>query len=221
MAKKSKQKDGTTTTEELNESINGTEGEVSPEAIVPDTIFKFGFPFHKACSTDQLRPAMNFIRFYNGFLLATDGIMLIKVSLADLGLSEEVIGNLEGYYLHRLQFAMIWNKEVEIIDGHVTAILERVEAPLQTNSDVLKDSDSGMAGAFPNIDDVIRNMGPNMGLKTLGLSGSVANNFFSIFKECQMKIEPLVATATEYMLKITMPHRLPNSEAYLSPIIID
>lgn len=57
---------------------------------------------HLACSTDELRPAMNCIYFKDGFAYATDGHILVKNRITEFsGLEEAEITALDGKMLYR------------------------------------------------------------------------------------------------------------------------
>lgn len=75
-----------------------------------------------ACSTDRLRPIMNYIYFHKGNMVATDGHVLIKIPLS-LSNLEHHSEDLEGYVVHPKQYReIIKHPVVKISKGMITGL---------------------------------------------------------------------------------------------------
>ena len=75
-----------------------------------------------ACSTDKLRPIMNYIYFHKGNMVATDGHILIKIPL-HLSLHQDHSEDLEGYVVHPKQYReIIKHPVVKISKGMITGL---------------------------------------------------------------------------------------------------
>ena len=88
----------------------------------------FGFykeyKLHKACANYELRTAMNYICFNNGYAYATTAHIAVRANLHNISaLSDEDIAKLNGYLIHKDQYEMMLKySTIEIGDGIITLI---------------------------------------------------------------------------------------------------
>jgi len=70
----------------------------------------------RACSTDELRPAMNYIFIDDGCMIATNGLILVRIPLD----FSDLIGDIQllnGYYIHRQQYVELLRYDSISITG--------------------------------------------------------------------------------------------------------
>lgn len=90
------------------------------------------YQLHKCCANDDLRPALNFVHFMNGYAYATNAHVIVRAAITEI-VSEctpEIVKLLNNHSISARNFArVIRHREVEITDnGFVyTNELERVE----------------------------------------------------------------------------------------------
>ena len=121
------------------------------------------YKLHKACANDDLRPAMHYICFKDGYAYATDAHIAVRASLqAICALSEEERNKLNGYLIHKNQYEMLLKySTIEIGEGVITCI--DPESKARTTIQLVKLAESseaaevseGKAIYFPNVDAVI------------------------------------------------------------------
>lgn len=121
------------------------------------------YKLHKACANDDLRPAMHYICFKNGYAYATDAHIAVRARLdAICALSEEERNKLNGYLIHKNQYEMLLKyNTIEIGEGVITCI--DPESKARTTIQLVKLAESseaeevseGKAIYFPNVDAVI------------------------------------------------------------------
>jgi len=71
------------------------------------------------CGKDEYRAALERIHFHNGYAYATNAHALVRVPLTRYGFDKEMVGYLNGYSIHRKQFALIYNKDIIITPGEI------------------------------------------------------------------------------------------------------
>lgn len=121
------------------------------------------YKLHKACANDDLRPAMHYICFKDGYAYATDAHIAVRASLqAICALDEEERNKLNGYLIHKNQYEMLLKySTIEIGEGVITCI--DPESKARTTIQLVKLAESseaaevseGKAIYFPNVDAVI------------------------------------------------------------------
>ena len=153
------------------------------------------FKLHKACASDEFRPAMHYICFRNGYAYATDGHIAVRASLdAICALSEEERNKLNGYLIHKKQYEMLLKYgTIEIGDGVITCIDS--ESNARTTIQLVKLAESsesaeraeGKAIYFPNVDGVINDDLSKEPLQKVGFSYQLLGRLISamgIQREC-------------------------------------
>lgn len=70
----------------------------------------------RACSTDELRPAMNYIFIDEGNMIATDGQILVKIPLSLGGLIGDV-SQLHGWLIHKNQYTEMLRYDILRVTG--------------------------------------------------------------------------------------------------------
>lgn len=121
------------------------------------------YKLHKACANDDLRPAMHYICFKDGYAYATDAHIAVRARLSDIcALRDEDIAKLNGYLIHKNQYEMLLKySTIEIGEGVITCI--DPESKARTTIQLVKLAESseaeevseGKAIYFPNVDAVI------------------------------------------------------------------
>src|SRR4051812_48994628 len=66
---------------------------------------------HTLCCQDDMRPNMNHVYFHNSCAVATDGNVIACIDLKTQ-LDKEIIDHLEGKYLHRVTFELVFNQMI-------------------------------------------------------------------------------------------------------------
>lgn len=76
----------------------------------------------RACSTDDLRPTMNYIYIDEGCMIATNGYMLVKIQLS-LSTIQGDLKLLDKCYIHRKQFTELLRYDTLFVsqDGQIKA----------------------------------------------------------------------------------------------------
>jgi hypothetical protein len=125
-----------------------------------------------ACSTDRLRPIMNYIYFHKGNMVATDGHILVKIPLSLSGF-EQYSEDLEGYLVHPKQYReIIKHPVIKISKGMITCVSEEysVDYKLKTAYEI-------EGNGYPEYENVI-------GYKSADINriGIDANKFNQISK---------------------------------------
>ena len=82
------------------------------------------FKLHKACANDDIRPAMHYVCFKNGYAYATDAHIAVRANLHDISaLSDDDIAKLNGHLIHKSQYEQLLKySSIEIGDGTITLI---------------------------------------------------------------------------------------------------
>lgn len=121
------------------------------------------YKLHKACANDDLRPAMHYICFKDGYAYATDAHIAVRARLdAICALSEEERNKLNGYLIHKNQYEMLLKySTIEIGEGVITCI--DPESKARTTIQLVKMAETdeqvaeskGLAIKYPNVDAVI------------------------------------------------------------------
>ena len=121
------------------------------------------YKLHKACASDDFRPAMHYICFKDGYAYATDAHIAVRASLqAICALSDEEKAKLNGYLIHKSQYEMLLKySTIEIGEGTITLIDPESKASTtlqlkklaQTAEEV--ENGKGEYIRFPNVDKII------------------------------------------------------------------
>jgi len=118
------------------------------------------FKLHKACANDEIRPAMQYVCFKNGYAYATDAHIAVRARLTDIcALGEEEISKLNGHLIHKSQYEQLLKYScIEIGDGTITLI--DPESKARTTIQLFKLAESGeevLEGCirYPNVDAII------------------------------------------------------------------
>ena len=129
----------------------------------------FGFykeyKLHKACANDDLRTAMHYILFNNGYAYATNAHIAVRANLHNISaLSDEEIAKLNGYLIHKDQYEMMLKySTIEIGDGIITLIKTESKAStviqLKKLARTIEDVENGNGEyiRYPKVDEVINN----------------------------------------------------------------
>jgi len=122
------------------------------------------FKLHKACANDEIRPAMQYVCFKNGYAYATDAHIAVRARLTDIcALGEEEISKLNGHLIHKSQYEQLLKySTIEIGDGTITLI--DPESKARTTIQLFKLAESGeevLEGCirYPNVDAIINQDG--------------------------------------------------------------
>jgi len=122
------------------------------------------FKLHKACANDEIRPAMQYVCFKNGYAYATDAHIAVRARLTDIcALGEEEISKLNGHLIHKSQYEQLLKYSIiEIGDGTITLI--DPESKARTTIQLFKLAESGeevLEGCirYPNVDAIINQDG--------------------------------------------------------------
>ncbi len=85
----------------------------------------FQAPIHLACSRDELKPDLQYVFFEEGYIWATNGVILARQSLKAIhGFSKEEVDMLEGKRLHSSVFkAILGHYIIEIKEDRIDAHL--------------------------------------------------------------------------------------------------
>ena len=139
------------------------------------------YKLHKACANDDLRPAMHYICFKDGYAYATDAHIAVRASLdAICALSDEEKTKLNGYLIHKSQYEMLLKySSIEIGEGTITLI--DPESKASTTIQLVKLAESseaaevseGKAIYFPNVDKIINDDLSKEPLQQVGFSYSL------------------------------------------------
>lgn len=139
------------------------------------------YKLHKACASDDLRPAMHYICFKDGYAYATDAHIAVRANLhAICALSDEEIAKLNGHLIHKSQYEMLLKySTIEIGDGTITLIDPESKAStviqlvkLAESSEAAEVSE-GKAIYFPNVDAIIDKDRSEEPLQQVGFSYSL------------------------------------------------
>ena len=136
------------------------------------------YKLHKACANDDLRPAMHYICFKDGYAYATDAHIAVRASLqAICALDEEERNKLNGYLIHKNQYEMLLKySTIEIGDGTITLIDPESKASTTLQLKKLAESSEaaevseGKAIYFPNVDAIINSDRSEEPLQQVGFS---------------------------------------------------
>lgn len=184
---------------------------------------KFGYPLHLACGSGKLVSAHSFLQFKDDFVNVTNGDLVIHINMHDLNFPQDMIDNMNGYYLHKEAFKHIFNKDIEYYDG-VLASVDGIEAPLIDSAKfhhlINPGEEAVTANKYPDIKDYLANVGSEHALKVVGLSGDSAKVFFDIFKRKHMHLTFAVATADSYKLKVQFLGWNTGSIAFFNPFLL-
>ena len=139
------------------------------------------YKLHKACASDDLRPAMHYICFKDGYAYATDAHIAVRASLdAICALSDEEKAKLNGYLIHKSQYEMLLKySTIEIGDGTITLIDPETKASTTIQLVKLAESSEapevseGKAIYFPNVDKIINDDLSKEPLQQVGFSYSL------------------------------------------------
>ena len=139
------------------------------------------YKLHKACASDDLRPAMHYICFKDGYAYATDAHIAVRASLdAICALSDEEKAKLNGYLIHKSQYEMLLKySTIEIGEGVITCI--DPESKARTTIQLVKMAETdeevaeskGLAIKYPNVDPVINDDLSKEPLQKVGFSYSL------------------------------------------------
>jgi hypothetical protein len=72
-----------------------------------EIIKNFTCPLHLACGNDTIRPALQHVYFHDGYAVATDAHVLVRVKVDQFGFTDEEIKILHGKFIHRSVFPQI------------------------------------------------------------------------------------------------------------------
>lgn len=118
------------------------------------------FKLHKACANDEIRPAMQYVCFKDGYAYATDAHIAVRADLhAISALSDDDIAKLNGHLIHKSQYEQLLKySAIEIGDGTITLI--DPESKARTTMQLFKLAESGeevLEGciSYPNVDAII------------------------------------------------------------------
>lgn len=129
----------------------------------------FRIKMNLACTDDELRPLLQHVYFENGFMIATEGSILVKAAVlhfSDFDQSEVDI--LNGKFLHRNTFKKIMSCEMVTISDE--GIQDIATKDLYAFSEV--------EGKYPNYEAVIPHISEN--INHIGLTPSIAVKMFRI-----------------------------------------
>ena len=139
------------------------------------------YKLHKACANDDLRPAMHYVCFKDGYAYATDAHIAVRARLSDIcALSDEDIAKLNGHLIHKSQYEMLLKySTIEIGEGTITLI--DPESKASTTIQLVKLAESseaaevseGKAIYFPNVDKIINDDLSKEPLQQVGFSYSL------------------------------------------------
>ena len=64
---------------------------------------------HKCCGDNDLRPALNYIHFKNGYAYSTDGYIAVKYNVLQISenFTEEEVKNLDGKRIHKKAYELL------------------------------------------------------------------------------------------------------------------
>lgn len=139
------------------------------------------YKLHKACANDDLRPAMHYICFKDGYAYATDAHIAVRASLeAVCALSDEERNKLNGYLIHKNQYEMLLKySTIEIGEGTITLIDPESKASTTLQLKKLAESSEaaevseGKAIYFPNVDAIINDDLSKEPMQKVGFSYSL------------------------------------------------
>lgn len=121
------------------------------------------YKLHKACASDDLRPAMHYICFKDGYAYATDAHIAVRANLhAICALSDEEIAKLNGHLIHKSHYELLLKySTIEIGEGTITLIDPESKARtviqmtrIAGSSEEMEQS-NGKAIYYPNVDAII------------------------------------------------------------------
>lgn len=143
--------------------------------------FYKAYKLHKACSDGNLRPAMQYIAFKNGYAYATNAFVAVRADLRDISaLSPEEIQKLNGYAIHKDQYAELLKfNEIEVRDGSIVAkgATENAQT-IFTLTKLVENSNDERPGAirFPNVEALIARDTEKCELWEIGINLKLLNN---------------------------------------------
>lgn len=142
--------------------------------------FSKAYKLHKACSDDNLRPAMQYVAFQDGYAYATDAYVAVLANLCDIStLPPEDIQKLNGYALHKDQFAELLKFSVlEVHEGKIIAIGAKDARTIFELTKLVENSKDAMHGAFrfPNVESIIADDAKKDKLEAIGFNLKLLNN---------------------------------------------
>lgn len=131
----------------------------------------------RACSTDELRPAMNYILIDDNCMVATNGMILVKIPLD----FSELIGDtglLDGYLIHRQQYIELLRYDIVSIAGE-GELKAMKNTGLDSFSATLKLKHRSKIDQYPNYKSVIDYSLGTVG--QIGVSKGIIKKFLSCF----------------------------------------
>lgn len=95
-------------------------------------------PIHLACSDDDLRIAMQYIKIADGIAYATEGHMVVLVNLQHHSdLTEDVINALDGKYVHRDTWKKVMDAtDISIVNDEIVYTYGLTKAKFEIASDI-------------------------------------------------------------------------------------
>lgn len=132
---------------------------------------KFNLKLHQCCSTDAVSPIMEHIYFKDDKIVATDGQLIMVVSMRDLNIEDFEIELLDGKFIHQKGWQKIWNKEVSITADGLVCRSEYIIVPF-----------SKVEGKFPKWEAIIPQLVESrLGVERIGLNAVYLNRLTGSF----------------------------------------
>ena len=163
--------------------------------------FNPDFKLHKVCTDDDLRPALSYVYFKNGYAYATNAHIAVRAKIEDISnIDPRDIEALNGKTLHYKQFELLLKhdsmevegndiKMLNIGDNLTTTITLRDDIVFPNVDKVLEDAEAGFRENPPTIDPCINiallnklcaalgNSNKKAGLRFCGLSKGILVKF--------------------------------------------
>lgn len=145
-------------------------------AIFENDFYGFykAYKLHKACSDDNLRPAMQYVAFKDGYAYATNAFVAVKANLRNVSaLSFEDIQKLNGYAIHKDQYAELLKFSVlEVLEGKLIAIGKSGAQTIFKLTKLVENSNDERPGAFrfPDVDGIITDDAKKCKLEAIGIN---------------------------------------------------
>ena len=109
---------------------------------------KFKSRIDYVCGNDFLRPVMQYIKFEDGFLYATEGHVIIRHHLSLHEFNDKEISIMNGKFIHKNVFVELYRyKELKVIEDGIVGIKNDVEALFEW-----KDCE----GKYPDTDRILK-----------------------------------------------------------------
>lgn len=113
--------------------------------------FNPDFKLHKACTDDDLRPAMAYVYFKNGYAYATNAHIAVRAKIEDISnIDPRDIEALNGKALHYKQFELLLKHDSMEVEGNDIKMLnigDNLTTTITLRDDIV----------FPNVDKVLEN----------------------------------------------------------------